>query len=374
MATNSFLTAYAAEIGKCLSHDFDDNYDEDRFGSELRKSGAVVQLRGLAYSALRAFQLQRTGASAVVINSALGYIDGFVPRLEWLFGKLADEESRRLLVQLVAYRALGHRKVRLPLNTPSFWTGLQNLKAQAPTGESIPAHFLEWKLPRLDLRALGTPTTLFTTPMGAYQIFGLQQYRCETGSGVIEARPGDYVIDGGGCWGDTALYFAERVGENGRVFTFEFVPANLEIMARNLALNPLLASRIDIIRHALWHHSGQPLCFAAFGPGTTVAQSVAESNGLSAQSLAIDDLVAERNWPRLDFIKLDVEGAELAVLQGAEKSIRQFKPQLAVALYHRFEDFFTLPSFVDSLNLNYRLYLRHFTIHAEETMLYARAE
>jgi FkbM family methyltransferase len=374
MPTTSFLTAYAAEIAGGLAQDYGGNYDENRFGPEVRSGGTTVRLRGLVRSALRALHLQSVGAGAVVFNSALRYIDGFVPQLEWLFGKLADDESRSLLVQLVAYRALGHRRVRLPLSNPSFWRKFREFESQTVTGETIPAQFLGWNLQRLNLQRQETPTTLFTTPMAAYVQFALQQCRCETVLGPIEARGGDYVIDGGGGWGDTAIYFAERIGEPGRVATFEFVPGNLEIMTRNLALNPHLAQRVEPVQRALWCRSDVPLRFAAFGPGTTVAESVDQTDALCAQSLAIDDFISGKNWPRLDFIKLDVEGAELSTLQGAEKSMRRFKPRLAIALYHRFEDFFTIPSFIDSLDLNYRFYLRHFTIHAEETMLFARAE
>ena len=44
---------------------------------------------------------------------------------------------------------------------------------------------------------------------------------------------------------------------------------------------------------------------------------------------------------------------------------------MAVAVYHRLTDFWTIPQFVSSLNLDYNLYLRHFTIHAKETILFA---
>ena len=372
MSASSFLTAYAAEIGRSLAHDFDDNFDAERFGPEGRAGGVGARARRGVHAALRAVKLQRVGISAAVFETAVGYIDGFGSRLEWLFRKLGDDESRDLLVKLVAYRALGHRRVRLPLSTPEFWAGFQALKSQALTGETIPAQFMDWNLHQLNLQSLGATTRLFSTPMGAYVQFGLQQCRCATSTGAIEARRGNFVIDGGGGWGDTALYFAARTGELGRVATFEFLPANLETMARNLALNPELARPIEIVRRALWHHSDQELWFRAFGPGTTVTDRAGDANSLRTISLSIDDFMAGGNWPRLDFIKLDIEGAELAALQGAETTLRKFRPQLAIALYHRFEDFFTLPAFVDDLGLNYQMYLRHFTIHGEETMLFAR--
>ena len=51
---------------------------------------------------------------------------------------------------------------------------------------------------------------------------------------------GDYVIDAGGCYGDTALYFANEVGAKGKVFTYEFIPSNLTFLDKNISLNQLL--------------------------------------------------------------------------------------------------------------------------------------
>jgi FkbM family methyltransferase len=88
----------------------------------------------------------------------------------------------------------------------------------------------------------------------------------------------------------------------------------------------------------------------------------------------IDGLVATKHIQRVDFLKMDIEGSELAALQGAEKTLRQFKPKLAICIYHKFADFFEIPRFLQSLNLGYRLYLDHYSIHAEETVLYASAD
>lgn len=87
---------------------------------------------------------------------------------------------------------------------------------------------------------------------------------------------------------------------------------------------------------------------------------------------AIDGLVEQENLDRLSFIKMDIEGAELDALKGAEASIRRFRPKLAISLYHSLSDFHTIPAWIESLDLGYRFHLKHATIHAEETVLFAR--
>ena len=84
--------------------------------------------------------------------------------------------------------------------------------------------------------------------------------------------------------------------------------------------------------------------------------------------------MTEQGLDRLDFIKMDIEGAEIEALKGAEASIRHFKPKLAICLYHRLSDFHDIPRLLSNLDLGYVFHIRHFTVHAEETMLFATAK
>lgn len=88
----------------------------------------------------------------------------------------------------------------------------------------------------------------------------------------------------------------------------------------------------------------------------------------------IDQLVSEQQIDRVDFIKMDIEGAELNALKGAEAVIRKFKPTLAIALYHRVEDFYQIPGWINNLGLGYHFYIGHYTIHQEETILFCRTK
>ncbi len=61
---------------------------------------------------------------------------------------------------------------------------------------------------------------------------------------------------------------------------------------------------------------------------------------------------------RVDYIKYDVEGAELSALRGSHRLISEFKPRLLVSAYHRSEDIFALPIYLAEKYPEYRLYLR----------------
>jgi FkbM family methyltransferase len=162
------------------------------------------------------------------------------------------------------------------------------------------------------------------------------------------------------------------VGESGHVFTFEFSPDNLEILQRNRALNPSLATWITVIEEALWDRSGEILRFPPDGPGTTFERPDGEPRNLfSVTTVALDDFVEAPGPGRVDFIKLDVEGAKLRTLRGAERTLARFRPTLAISVYHREDDLVTIRQYLASLDLGYRFSLDHFTIHQEEAVLFA---
>lgn len=74
----------------------------------------------------------------------------------------------------------------------------------------------------------------------------------------------------------------------------------------------------------------------------------------------------------VDYIKMDVEGAERETLLGCRQTIAAWKPQLSVAAYHRTGDLWELPLLVKELCPEYRLYLRrHKYVPAWEILLYA---
>lgn len=80
----------------------------------------------------------------------------------------------------------------------------------------------------------------------------------------------------------------------------------------------------------------------------------------------IDNIVKEK----VDFIKLDIEGAEQDAIDGAYETIKQYKPILAICIYHKAEDWYKIPQKVLSINNRYNIYLRHYMEGVFESVLY----
>ena len=92
------------------------------------------------------------------------------------------------------------------------------------------------------------------------------------------------------------------------------------------------------------------------------------TNVIKISTVAIDNVVGEEE---VSLIKLDVEGAELKALQGAARTIRTFRPRLAISVYHKPEDIIEILEYILSLHDDYRLYIRHYQMSSCETIVYA---
>jgi len=378
---STFLESYIQKVFSSLDNDFEDNWDEFRFGSPDPVATQRTRSKPFHHAFLEALGLTTGGAAKQKVgtcknetSNAFSLIAPHIANLEWLHASLVDKESLQTLVDVVAYRALGHRKIKLAVNCPAHWENLRIAESLVCSEETIDPKFMHFMLNKLDLNRIGIPITAFWNPMGVVIDFMQEQYRCQSPDGPIECSLGDYVIDAGGCWGDTALYFAHKSGPSGKVYSFEFLEDNLRIFHRNLSLNECLAKNIQIIQNPVWSKSGEDVAIAANGPGTHISHGGAsDKNLLKFKTLSIDDLVNSGSIEKADFIKMDIEGAELNALKGAEETIRRFKPKLAITVYHSLNDFWEIPEWLESLGLGYKFYLRHFTIHAEETVLFASA-
>jgi FkbM family methyltransferase len=360
-----FNLGLTQKIERCRNNDWQDNWDFRRFGS-LTKQPLTARVKAVVKDFLVWFGLRTPRTLAVLRKSEND--------VQWLYERLQDDESRRLFVDFMAYRVLGHQKVKLPLNTPIYWQTLEKLDENFEPWRSIQLDFLGWKLGLYDLAEEGYSMKLYARANGIFTQLLIQQYRGITADHNIEVGAGETVIDAGGCYGDTALYFAHKAGEAGRVFSFEFMPNNIEIFQRNLLLNPNLADRVEIAPNPLWSVSNKKLYVEGHGPAAHVTPMPTNAAATEVETLSIDDLVQVKKLACVDFMKMDIEGEELEALNGAEASIRRDCPKLAISVYHKLHDFWTIPLWIDSLGLGYQFYLRHFTIHAEKTVLFAEVK
>ena len=141
--------------------------------------------------------------------------------------------------------------------------------------------------------------------------------------------PGGVVIDGGANVGGFTLTAASIVGPQGVVHAVEAAPATARLLRRNVAANP--GHAIQVHELALAEVQGE-LELTAFEAGSGIS-SLAPGGGGSVvvvQATTLDALTA--SLPRVDLVKLDLEGAELRALQGAQRLLAEQRPTLMIEL------------------------------------------
>jgi FkbM family methyltransferase len=231
---------------------------------------------------------------------------------------LHDIESKNLLRDLYCFRILGPKYVKLPRYSEDYFNNFQI--ANAWLHNRSQRLFPPFEFAVYATEVMGSRIELECWLGNMVASFLLKQYFLFLHGIGFHPSPGVYVIDAGGCFGDTALAFAIAVGENGRVFSFEPIPRLTEVFTANLSRNPHLADRIALFDCALSEFSDQCLMFSDYGAG-----SRADGRGsIPTRTLSIDDFVRQSNLPKVDFIKMDLERGEREALRDAAAQIRRF--------------------------------------------------
>ena len=296
------------------------------------------------------------------------YFNWFWERHEELFraySHLADEQSKRLYLFLIAYRLCGHFCVKIPVgfdvNSPAYREYLA-IQAEGAKASELSVNGAFGALKHFDFAFRGERYIVDALGLDYYLM--RNQYFLSRNGLRIAPEEGDMVIDGGACLGDTAAVFSVAVGEKGRVYSFDPVAPHLQVLEYNAKQFPL--RNVSVMPYGLSDHEvvANPVMLPSYNPGFNSTQI----QGLPLRS--IDQLVEAGAIANPDFIKLDIEGAELDALKGAGKSIRRHRPKLAVSLYHKPNDLFEIVLYIKENFPFYECYLDHYTIHMEETVLY----
>jgi FkbM family methyltransferase len=152
-------------------------------------------------------------------------------------------------------------------------------------------------------------------------------------------KPGDTVFDIGANIGAHTLGIAQSVGPQGRLFAFEPADFAFEKLRRNLALNPVLGEHTfpqQTLLAASSSDRNEPEIYASWPlKNSDVVHPKHRGQLVSACRANVDTLdsfVARNKIPRLDLIKIDVDGHELPVLQGASDTLRRFRPILVMEM------------------------------------------
>ena len=195
-----------------------------------------------------------------------------------------------------------------------------------------------------------------------FYIFGLKQYDIKN---IFEVKDDAVIFDIGAWKGDTAYFFSKKCSDNAQIYAFE--PDNYAYEILEKIKNKYKLNNV-ITKNVLFSNAEKEIDFVSMIKNTPTVKK---------KTITIDKFVEENNIEKIDYIKMDVEGAERTILEGAIKTIKKFKPSLAIAIYHGgklfMEDFYDIPLFIkNTMGEDYEYYIRTFHPAGLETILFGK--
>jgi len=168
-------------------------------------------------------------------------------------------------------------------------------------------------------------------------------------------------IDAGAYDGDTIRLAIEKNIKFSSALCFEPNLVNYKkLVSSNSQIKETTFFQIPC---GLWHETSVLRFDSSQGEGSNIS-----TNGEEIISVVALDNIALNYSPT--HIKMDIEGAELAALEGAKNTIIQYQPNLAICVYHKPKDLWEIPLYIETLNLGYKLYLRNYGFSIFDTVLY----
>lgn len=187
----------------------------------------------------------------------------------------------------------------------------------------------------------------------------------------INADAVGVVVDAGAYDGDTARHFLKNFRNLNAMHCFDISFSKEEFFKMNA---PLLGDgRVHFheqglsdkkeVQHIIENS------YQSHAAGISISRDAVHNREVPCTSL--DIFAREQGIMRVDYIKMDIEGAELEALHGCREVIRRSRPQLAICIYHEFDDMWSVPLYLKSLCDDYVFRLSHYSPYLTETVIFA---
>ena len=170
----------------------------------------------------------------------------------------------------------------------------------------------------------------------------------------FDVEKGDIVLDCGASSSkdtyENYTYFAQKCGFNGKVYAFEPIPRiyhelleDIKNYTNIIPVNKGVCNENDVAYFKENDRRG--------------SSRVKESGDIKVELIKIDSFIKELKIPKINFIKMDIEGQEINALKGAYETIKKFKPKLAICVYHKPEHFYEIPLYIKSIVPEYKIWI-----------------
>lgn len=185
---------------------------------------------------------------------------------------------------------------------------------------------------------------------------GEEQYFDRT---IFEIGTDEVFVDCGAFNGDSATKFLARTNEMyKKIYLFEPDTSLMQIAKEKLnKYKDIVYSNCGV------YSKNTTLNFEVTGGPDG---SISDSGSVEIKVVSLDNIIEEP----ITFLKMDIEGGEIAAIDGAKSHIKEYKPKMAICVYHNSYDIWKIPSIIKQINPTYKFYLRHYGRNNQETVLY----
>lgn len=233
-----------------------------------------------------------------------------------------------------------------------------NLKRQVALKDEILSASRKIETDAQGFRLWDTPHGRYWIPDGSDYVLPwnlAEQARKIYGEGERAVRTGDVVLD---CGANIGVYTRAALNAGAKiVVAIEPAPENIECLRRNF--KPEIAEgRVIVYPKGVWDKD--ELLALHVDPHNSAADSFLINREGSHEVAkipltTIDKLVAELKLERVDFIKMDIEGAEPRALQGGSETLKRFKPRMSLSVYHAPDHPRTVPAAARAARPDYNI-------------------
>ena len=179
----------------------------------------------------------------------------------------------------------------------------------------------------------------------------------------VAIEDGDVVIDCGAHVGMMTRYALERGAS--RVIAVEPDPSNILCLRRNFA-EEIAAGTVTLVEKGVWNEEAE-IRFEHdvhdSARHTFQHQPDADVELMSIPVAPLDQIVSELGLDRIDFIKMDIEGAEREALEGAQETLKRFRPEMTICTYHLDDDPQAVREAVARTGIPYDVHARLLTVN-----------
>jgi FkbM family methyltransferase len=150
-------------------------------------------------------------------------------------------------------------------------------------------------------------------------------------------QPGDTILDIGAHIGLFSTIAAKKAGDSGKVYAFEPAPATIPVLQQTIRINNLRKSVVPV-QQAMGAQIGHITFYVSNDEADNSNSLIAykedrKLSGVKVEMNTIDNFVQERQIRRVNFLKIDVEGAEFDTLHGGIETFKRFRPHFILAIH-----------------------------------------